>query len=191
MTSPASLLFSYLMKDLTCPHLNTPLKVIHPEYVDFQGRVQTGEMVVHEAMAAATLAALAECKAHGFRIAAMQPAEKFDNDDDQSMAANNSVAYMYRHVAGRKTLSHHALGLALDLNPMQNPYIRTDLHAPKGSVYELGAMGTITPEVAAIWKKHGFNWGGDWHSCKDYMHFSWGQSDVASNGQLTPEVPSK
>lgn len=179
------------MKKLTCPHLGTPLKVIHPEYVDFDGNVQTGEMVVHEAMAEATLAALADCQKAGFRIACMQPAETFDYDDDKSMAANNSVAYMYRTIAGRQFLSHHALGLALDLNPMQNPYIRPDLHAPKGAVYDESAMGTITPEIATIWKNHGFNWGGDWLNSVDYMHFSWGKSDIASGGKLTPEVPSK
>ncbi len=179
------------MKELTCPHLGTPLKVIRPEYVDFDGNTKTGEMVVHADMADATLAALADCKAAGFRIADMQPAENFDYDDDKSMSANNSVAYMYRTVAGRNFLSHHALGLALDLNPMQNPYIRPDLHAPEGSVYDEAAMGTITPAIATIWKNHGFNWGGDWNSSVDYMHFSWGKSDIASGGKLTPEVPSK
>jgi len=176
---------------ITCPHLGTPLRLIHPEYVDFSGNVQTGAMVVHAEMAAATLAAFADCKNAGFRIAKIRPAEEFAHNDGKSMAANNSVGYHYRTVAGRNTLSHHALGLALDLNPMQNPYIRSDLHQPEGAVYDVAAMGTITPEIAAIWKNHGFNWGGDWVTCKDYMHFSWGKSDVASGGKLTPEVPSK
>lgn len=146
---------------------------------------------MHAHMAEATLNAFAESMAAGLRIFQIRLAEDFQHHDGRSMAANNSVGYHFRTVAGRNLLSHHAFGLALDLNPQQNPYIREDLHQPKGAVYDVAAMGTITPDIAAIWKKHGFHWGGDWQTCKDYMHFSWAASDVLSGGRLTPEAPSK
>ena len=77
----------------------------------------------------------------------MQRVDYFQGSDDASMAANNSSAFNFRRVQGTQVLSHHARGLAIDLNPVQNPVVDTFL-------------------------AHGWHWGGHFDDMRDYHHFS-------------------
>jgi hypothetical protein len=67
----------------------------------------------------------------------------------------------------------HASGLAIDINPKQNPYVKNGSSSPAGSLYELDEYGTICPdsEIVKAFKEKGWSWGGDWKSLKDYQHF--------------------
>jgi hypothetical protein len=69
----------------------------------------------------------------------------------------------------------HALGLAIDINPRRNPYIRGERILPPGSTYDPAAPGTLTPDspVVRAFKSMGWKWGGDWSELGllDYMHF--------------------
>lgn len=84
-----------------------------------------------------------------------------------------TYGYSWRSMATSGNRSHHSYGVALDVNPTQNYMIRGK-RVIAGSFYKPGKdKRSVTKEVVAIWKKHGFYWGGDWHSSKDYMHFSY------------------
>ncbi len=95
------------------------------------------------------------------------------NEDDQSMMANNTSAFNYRCATGSKKLSMHAYGFAIDINPVQNPYIKGDIVLPPGAVYDISKRGTLARDgkIVRTFLRLGWTWGGDWTSLKDYMHF--------------------
>ena len=95
-------------------------------------------------------------------------------DDELSMSANNTSGFNYRKMTGEKDkLSPHAYGLAIDINPMQNPYIKDGTILPKGAIYDEQAPGTFHANhpIVLKFKELGFEWGGDWKSLKDFQHF--------------------
>lgn len=95
-------------------------------------------------------------------------------DDDLSMEANNTSAFNYRSITGSSSrLSKHAYGRAIDINPFQNPYIKGDTILPEGAEYDPNVDGTLTPghPVVHAFLRLGWEWGGNWTSCKDYQHF--------------------
>jgi len=113
-----------------------------------------------------------------FPIERMQRIEAFGGSDAASMVANNSSAFNFRHVQGTSVLSHHALGLALDLNPIQNPWLRgANVDPEQGREYldrEQRRPGMIVEgdRVVEAFAAYGWDWGGDWRDMRDYQHFS-------------------
>ena len=101
------------------------------------------------------------------------PWVKYNWSDEKSMRDNNTSSFTYRFLSGSKILSMHASGLAIDINPKQNPYVKSGSSSPTGSEYKLDANGTICPdsEIVKVFKEKGWSWGGDWKSLKDYQHF--------------------
>lgn len=93
--------------------------------------------------------------------------------DDESMAQNNTSAFNYRTIAGTTRLSNHAWGRAIDINPVQNPYVRDDYIAPPNAVYDKTQKGTLTGKdcVSKAFLERGWIWGGNWQDRKDYQHF--------------------
>jgi hypothetical protein len=121
--------------------------------------------------------------ADGFPIATAIPIAdlQFEWDDDRSMAANNTSGFNYRPMTGSgidgspgaSRLSPHALGRAIDINPLLNPYIKGGVIKPEGAAYDPTRSGTITADsfIVKFLKERGWTWGGDWMSLKDYQHF--------------------
>jgi D-alanyl-D-alanine carboxypeptidase len=120
-----------------------------------------------------------------FRIERMERIDKYGGSDDASMAANNTSAFNCRTVAGSTNLSAHALGIAIDVNPIQNPYVKgAEVDPPAGrdfdtppkrqAAHDRGQPGIILPGSAAVtaFKQNGWKWGGEWTTLKDYQHFS-------------------
>ncbi|MBN2585812.1 MAG: M15 family metallopeptidase [Candidatus Fermentibacteraceae bacterium] len=107
-----------------------------------------------------------------FPLESVVPICDFDWDDGLSMAANNTSGFNYRTVAGTDRLSRHAYGLAIDINPFQNPYCVGNHVSPAGAVYDPSEPGTLYAghPVVLLFKELGWRWGGDW-SEKDYQHF--------------------
>jgi len=95
------------------------------------------------------------------------------NSDGQSMLSNNTSAFNYRQVTGGKSLSMHSYGFAIDINPVQNPYLKGKIVLPAGAVYNPAKPGTLTRNgpVVRTFKSLGWSWGGEWKSLKDYQHF--------------------
>ena len=105
--------------------------------------------------------------------------DEFGGDDDRSMAANNSSAFNCRKATGSDRWSEHAFGGAVDINPVQNPYVTGSgaVLPPNGAAHtrrDRATPGLITAgdPVVKAFAAIGWRWGGDWSEGKDYQHFS-------------------
>jgi hypothetical protein len=144
---------------------------------DFDESIKVGTLIVNKSLDKELQLIFKEIFHSGFKIYQIRPASYFSGNDAISMENNNSSAFNYRFIAGTKKLSNHSLGRAVDINPVQNPYISNGKVYPKeGSKYlerDLKVDGMITKdsEIVGIFKKYGWTWGGDWNNPKDYQHF--------------------
>jgi len=158
-----------------CPVEPAQLRTLRVSYWDFGGRPQTGTIVVARAHAAALVGVFRRLWEARFPIRRLRPVSAYRGDDDASMAADNTSAFNCRFVSGTSRWSMHALGEAIDVNPVENPYVRGGTVSPpagrafldrgsyrKGMAVEGGVL--VRAFTAAGWK-----WGGPWG---DYQHFS-------------------
>jgi peptidoglycan LD-endopeptidase CwlK len=166
--------------DRRCPKtLREQQKLVGVTYWGFDGKVHRGQLVVDKELEKdiAEVFELALKEKFPFRSLIPVSHPKFRKndkwDDDLSMAANNTSGFNYREVTGGTSLSKHALGRAIDINPLQNPYIKGKLTLPPGSKYDPDAPGTLTADhpVTKAFLARGWEWGGNWKSLKDYQHF--------------------
>lgn len=165
-----------------CPVGRADLRLLRLRHVTPEGAVRAGEMVVNRRIAAATLRVFAALYEARYPVASVRLIDRFDASDRRSMLANNTSAFCHRRVAGSRVLSRHSYGLAIDLNPLYNPYVkrRADgslrVDPPEARPYadrRKRSPMTLTAESLPVklFKKEGFSWGGDWRSLKDYQHF--------------------
>jgi ubiquinone/menaquinone biosynthesis C-methylase UbiE len=162
-----------------CPVGLAELRVVRASYVNFDGRVRGGTLVVHERYARGMLRVLKRLYAKRFPIRRMELIDRYDGDDHRSMAHDNTSAFNCRFVAGTSRWSNHAYGKAIDLNPRENPYVSGGHVSPpegreyadrsrrrKGMVFK---HDTVTNSFERIL---GWRWGGLWPNPTDYQHFS-------------------
>lgn len=149
-------------------------------YYSFDGKVHKGQVVIDRRLSGDIRKVFKTALNTRFPIASVVPIshERFYkngewNSDDESMKSNNSSAFNYRKVTGGRSLSKHAYGFAIDINPVQNPYIKGEIILPPGAVYDPSRPGTLTANCSIVktFKELGWAWGGDWNSLKDYQHF--------------------
>lgn len=163
-----------------CPVALDDLRLLTLSYRGFDGKVHAGELVVHEDHAEALLGVFRELFAAGFPIRRMKLVDAYGGDDDRSMAANNTSAFNCRRSAGDASAwSQHSYGLAIDINPIQNPYVtKAGIVEPSaGARYadrDVEGPGVIRADdvVVRAFASIGWSWGGAWSSAKDYQHFS-------------------
>lgn len=160
-----------------CPVALTDLRYLSLTYRSPDGTVQQGELVVSAAVADDVVAIFRQLYDIGYPIASMRLVDDFGGDDDASMAANNTSAFNCRPVTGGVGFSEHSYGTAIDVNPVQNPYLRGSLVLPaagRAFVDRPDAPGVIHAgdAVVTVFADHGFSWGGSWREPVDYQHFS-------------------
>ena len=164
-----------------CPVELADLRLLTMRYVGFDGRSHTGQMVVHRRHAGGIVGVFRELYEARFPIRRMQLVDAYGGDDDRSMAADNSSSYNCRTVAGTSTFSAHAYGAAVDINPLENPYVTSDgvlpaagrrfvdvdrspgADAPRGVIVADDVVGRAFARI-------GWKWGGVWNEA-DYQHF--------------------
>jgi hypothetical protein len=155
-------------------------RLIEVLYYSFDGKIHKGQLVVDERLAKDIREVFRVALQVKFPINSVIPISnsKFYKDgewnsDDQSMFLNNTSAFNYRKVTGGSKLSKHAYGFAIDINPVQNPYIKGGVVLPPGAVYDPAKPGTLTADCAVVraFIRLGWTWGGNWRSLKDYQHF--------------------
>jgi hypothetical protein len=161
-----------------CPVGRSDLRLVTVTHWGFDRRVHTGRLVVNARAAPAVVGALRGLFAARFPIRRMELVERYGSSDDRSMAADNTSAFNCRRVEGSTSWSAHAYGLAIDINPLENPYLRRgQVLPPAGRAYldrsrwrtgMIHAGDAVVRAFAAV----GWPWGGSWHSLKDYQHFS-------------------
>lgn len=163
--------------DPRCPPFDS-LRLIAMTHHDFDGAVIEGRLVVAHAIADDVVAIFGELFAAGFPIGKMVPISEYGGDDLASMDDNNCSAFNFRRIDGTTKLSQHSFGTAIDINPMQNPWVRGDVVLPPGGTAFLergaGAPGMIARPhpVTDAFDARGWTWGGDWLETKDFHHFS-------------------
>ncbi|KKR39103.1 MAG: hypothetical protein UU18_C0009G0036 [Parcubacteria group bacterium GW2011_GWB2_40_8] len=150
------------------------LEIIDVPYFSFGGENCIGQLVTHKNLTDETKDIFKKLFIAKFPIAKIIPICEYDWSDDKSMKDNNTSAFNYRKIYGTERLSSHSYGSAIDINPIQNPYIAKDgsIH-PALSSYDHTTAGTITSDgiVVKIFKEAGWHWGGEWQTVKDYQHF--------------------
>lgn len=159
-----------------CPVPRWKLRYVTVSHVDFKGSARQGELVVHKSVAADVVSAFEAMYDAGFRIKRMRLVDDYRGSDAASMAANNTSAFNCRRVARTTRWSEHAYGRAIDINPVQNPYVDGDRVAPTaGEAYVLRRplrKGMVNRAVRDAFTAIGWGWGGTWTKVKDYQHFS-------------------
>ncbi len=158
------------------------LRYVVLQYVDFNGESQSGEMICGKSIAQDVVEIFYELYTSGYQIERIRLVDEYGGDDTASMLANNTSCFNYRVVEGTTRLSNHARGVAIDLNPFYNPYITynkdgTTNISPEGSEAYADRSAAFPYKIDEndlaykLFKAHGFRWGGDWNSSKDYQHF--------------------
>lgn len=163
----------------------TDLRHLTVTHVGFDGRAQRGELVVNEDVAEDVVGVFEALYEDGFPIERMLLIDEYGGDDDRSMAANNTSGYNCRPVAGTSRWSDHAYGRAIDINPVQNPYVVggearpvaaadfVDVDRSEGAEAAPGVI--VDGGVARTeFERLGWEWGG-FYGEPDYQHFSLGQ----------------
>ena len=158
------------------------LRHIRALHWDYDQQMHVGEMVVGAEIADRVVRILRQLFDAKYPIQRMLLPDVYDADDEAQMRDNNSSSFCYRVVAGSAKLSKHARGLAVDINTLYNPYykIRADgsrlvqpatagkyLERSKEFPYKIDHRDLCY----RLFIEAGFEWGGDWKSCKDYQHF--------------------
>ncbi|MCP3996238.1 MAG: M15 family metallopeptidase [bacterium] len=161
-----------------CPVPLFDLRYVLVDYWGLDGREHRGELVVHTDWADEIVAVFGDLFDARFPFEEIVLVDEYGGDDRRSMAANNTSAFNCRFVSGTSRWSEHAYGRAIDINPVQNPYVRgSTVQPPAGSAFldrTLVAPGMVHSGdvVVAAFEEIGWGWGGDWINSKDYQHFS-------------------
>ncbi|PYE53832.1 M15 family metallopeptidase [Deinococcus yavapaiensis] len=162
-----------------CPVSLERLRLLQLSYWGFDTKPHRGELVVHEEVASDVMAVMRALYEQRFPIEEMKLVDVYDGNDDKSMEANNTSAFNCRAVTGRPGVwSEHSYGRAIDINPVQNPYVRgRTVLPPSATAFENRArvrpgMIHANDRVVAAFTAIGWSWGGSWTSPKDYQHFS-------------------
>lgn len=161
-----------------CPVGPGDLRLLTVDHVGFDGLTHSGRLVVAADWAQPLAGVFETLYRERFPLRQVKPVTDFDADDDTSMAADNSSAFNCRAVTGGDRFSQHSHGTAIDLNPIENPYVSGDLVAPDAGRGYLDRSDrrpgmivsgdVVTQAFAAI----GWSWGGDWSRPVDHQHFS-------------------
>jgi hypothetical protein len=160
------------------------LRLVRFSYLGFDGATHDdGELVVLDAVADHVLAIFIALRGRAFPVASARLMNHYTGNDDASMARNNTSAFNVRRVEGTHSMSLHAYGVAIDLNPIQNPYVERgargiEVSPPGGSGYvsRQNRRPGMAEAVVDLFAHHGFaQWGGYWPRGIDYQHFQVGR----------------
>jgi hypothetical protein len=162
-----------------CPVPLSDLRLVRARHWGFDGRVHSGRIVVHRDVAEKVLSVFRRLYGARFPIRRMVSVDAYGASDFRSIEADNTSAFNCRNVDGTSRWSEHAYGRAIDLNPIENPYVgssgttshRASTPYLRRSPYRPGMAvegGTVVRAFDAI----GWGWGGRWSGAKDYQHFS-------------------
>lgn len=162
-----------------CPVGLDDLRLVTVVYLGFDGQTRRGPLVVHRTVATKVASAFDEIYRAGFPIERVQLVDDFDADDDTAVLANNTSGFNCRRAEGSTHWSEHAFGKAIDINPLQNPYVYADGHVldPAAKPFvdrRVVRPGMITARgpVVVAFRRIGWGWGGTWSRTKDYQHVS-------------------
>jgi hypothetical protein len=157
------------------------LRYIHILHKNLEGDTCEGEMVCHKIIAQDLLEIFEELYLNDYPIERMVLIDEYGADDETSMTANNSSCFNYRVISHTTKISKHGLGIAVDINPLYNPYTKivdgTRIVEPAAGEPYLDREADFPYKIDEddlcykLFIEHGFEWGGSWTRAKDYQHF--------------------
>ena len=169
------------------PHISrNDLLHVRALHWDLDNQIHIGEMVCNKQIANRVAQILRTLYEHHYPIQRMVLPDVYNADDEQQMRNNNSSCFCYRNISKGNKLSKHARGLAIDINPLYNPYFKdlangTRYVQPATATAYCDRSGTFPYKIDhndlcyRLFTEAGFTWGGDWKSCKDFQHFEYGE----------------
>lgn len=161
-----------------CPVPLSDLRYLTLVFRGFDGAAHTGELVVNTTAVEATIAAFRRLFALDFPLEEMRLPGTADLSAPPTGDGNNTASYVCRTARGQTRFSAHAYGLAIDVNPFQNPYVNDDLVLPELAIAytdrDRVLPGMLLAGSAAVraFTDQGFTWGGNFRSLKDYQHMT-------------------
>jgi hypothetical protein len=161
-----------------CPVGLRHLRLVRLTYVGFDGEAHRGRLVIHRRWADEIVEVFRRLYQREFPIRRIRLVDRYGADDQESRRHDNTSAFNCRYVAGTTVWSQHAYGRAIDINPVENPYVDGSyVSPPNGEPY--ADRSDVRPgmifERDAVWRafhRIGWEWGGTWSSAQDYQHFS-------------------
>lgn len=165
-----------------CPVAYDDLRYLNVQYYNFSHEIENGELICNKAIAEDLVEIFYELYTNEYEIEKIKLIDEYNGDDILSMSDNNTSCFNYRTVDGTNKISKHGLGLAIDINPFYNPYLKKNRDgspyiSPSGSEKYADRTQDFPHKIDKndlcykIFTKHGFSWGGNWKSVKDYQHF--------------------
>ena len=167
--------------DPRCPRWDA-LAYLEVDHLAFDGGTARGELVVAAAVAPRARELFRRLWELGFPIRQIRLVDDFGGSDEASMAADNSSAFNFRVIAGTQILSQHALGRAIDINPVENPWRKPERIVPEaGKAFvdrtDIRPGMFVRPgPVVGLFDELGWEWGGDWRHAFDDHHIVWSRA---------------
>jgi hypothetical protein len=163
-----------------CPVAPAGLRRLRVSYWGFDRRVHTGTVIVNMRAVAPLTRVFSRLYAARFPLRRMRPVDAYGGSDERSLAADNTAAFNCRYAvaSGPKRWSVHAYGLAVDVNPVENPYVLDGrVHPRAGRAYldrsrARRGMAVRGGLLVRAFAAEGWAWGGRWSGSPDYQHFS-------------------
>lgn len=163
-----------------CPVAPSDLRAIRLRHWGFDRKVHTGKLVVHASVARSIVSVFRDLYAARFPIRRMRPIDAYRGSDAASMRADNTTGFNCRYAIapGPRRWSTHAYGKAIDVNPVENPYLdRGVVRPPAGRRYldrsrVRPGMAVRGGRLVRAFERIGWSWGGRWSGSPDYQHFS-------------------
>jgi hypothetical protein len=161
-----------------CPVGPSELRTVRLAYWGFDSRAHVGSLVVHRRVADDVVTVFRRLYAARVPIRRLVPVSAYRGSDDASMAADNTSAFNCRRVGGSTSWSMHAYGLAIDINPVENPYVLGSRVSPSAGRRFLDrervrpGMAVDGGSLVEAFESVGWKWGGRWTGSLDYQHFS-------------------
>lgn len=165
-----------------CTIRRADLRYLRLSHYDAEKCQHVGEMVCNKAIADDLLDIFRELYRQQYPIQRIRLIDDYDASDERSMRDNNSSCFCYRRISGTTKLSKHAQGMAVDINTLYNPYVRTGKNGrrivePATATKYVDRRKSFPYKIVKgdllhrLFLQHGFKWGGSWRTMKDWQHF--------------------
>ena len=165
-----------------CTVSRSDLRYLRLSHFDAGKKEHVGELVCNKAIAHDLLEICRELYRQQYPIQRIRLLDDYEAQDELSMRDNNTSCFCYRKVSGTTKLSKHATGMAVDINTLYNPYVRTGkdgrrIVEPATAVKYVDRHKSFPYKIVKgdllhrLFLQHGFRWGGSWRTMKDWQHF--------------------
>ena len=165
-----------------CTIRRADLRYLRLSHYDAERRQHVGEMVCNKAIADDLIEIFKELYRQKYPIQRIRLIDDYDASDERSMRDNNSSCFCFRRISGTTKLSKHAQGMAVDINTLYNPYVRTGKNGrrivePATATKYVDRRKSFPYKIVKgdllhrLFLQHGFKWGGSWRTMKDWQHF--------------------